>query len=186
MHGRPCPNCGGEAAATATYCSRRCAGAAGNRASRARLLQTREDRFWLLVDKSAGPAACWPWRGRLSDEGYGRKKIGSRCIAAHRVAMLYSGIDLPADRVACHRCDNRSCCNPSHLFIGTPADNVADCIAKGRFPSGERAGSAKISAKTALAIRNDGRTQIQIAAHYGVSQSLVSAIKTGLRWKDAA
>ena len=148
--------------------------------------RTAETRFWRLVDTAGGPDACWPWMGRRTPEGYGIKHLGKRRVAANRMALKYSGIELPDDKNACHSCDNPPCCNPAHLFVGTQAANVADCISKGRFVMGERNGSAKLTQKAAVSIRCDPRTQMVIAADFGISQSLVSAIKCGLRWKEAA
>lgn len=101
----------------------------------------------------------------------------------------------------CHHCDNPICVRPSHLFIGTQGDNVRDMIAKGRdvrpkglrngkytkpesTPHGENHGAAKITKENALEIYQARGRQKDIGMMFGVSQQLVSAIKTRRIWKE--
>lgn len=90
-------------------------------------------RLEARTDRSGGPDACWPWTGEHVNGGYGRFKFEGERLIAHRVALeLSSGAALEGAEIARHKCDNPPCCNPAHLERGTTADNVRDCIDRGR------------------------------------------------------
>lgn len=161
------------------------------------------ERFWAKVNRG-GADSCWEWTASTFRDGYGQIKIRGRNLKAHRVAFwLGHGVD-PDALLVCHSCDRPSCCNPAHLFLGTPRDNTLDCKAKGRLNTaagplhgsrtkpesrarGERIASAVLTADAVSEIRSlyasGGITQQQIADRYGVSREAINSIIRGVRWK---
>lgn len=142
---------------------------------------------WAKIDRSGGADACWPWLGDYSRGGYGifLHSENDAPRSAHRAAYVSVCGPIPAHLSACHHCDNRPCCNPRHIFIGTPKDNMADMISKGRsnHVCGERAGPAKFTADIVRAIRAAVGTLSSIGKTFGVSKQNVHHIRSRRTWK---
>lgn len=92
-------------------------------------------RFWSKVAVGR-PTACWPWRASCDRYGYGQFKIDATDppVRSHRVAYELANGDADPEAKVRHSCDNRACCNPDHLLIGTQADNHTDREVRGRCP----------------------------------------------------
>jgi hypothetical protein len=149
---------------------------------------TQIGRFWKKVDRSGGPAACWPWAGHIGENGYGIISIKGKGYKAHRVSYFLEHGQVDNDRLVLHRCDVRACVNPAHLFLGTPKDNSQDAAKKGRNTKlyGEQNGKAKLTRAAVLTIRRlckrDGVYQKTVAKQFAVSEATVSYVINGGRW----
>jgi hypothetical protein len=109
-------------------------------------------------------------------------------MGSHVAAWTICNGPVPKGTCVCHKCDNPPCVNPSHLFLGTMADNTADMVSKGRNKGapGESNSHAKLKEVDVVAVRKElelGRRQIDIAKTYGVKQALISKIKCNVVWK---
>ncbi len=147
------------------------------------------ERFFAKVSKIPTETGCLEWMGGLRN-GYGHFNPDGKTVYAHRFAWELVNGPIPDGMYACHACDNRKCCNPAHIFIGTPTENAYDMIGKGRAVhvplSGQRNGMSKLTAEQILEIRSqkyvdwyDG----DIAAQFGVSRKLIASILNREIWK---
>ena len=155
---------------------------------------TPEARFWAKVARGS-ETECWPWTASTAGGGYGQfgLRAGS-CIPAHRFAWVATHGPILDGLWVLHRCDNRPCCNPAHLFLGTRQDNMDDMVAKRRhwahrgLPGnlGEQNGRAKLTAEQVREIRKrhaDGESQSSIARDYPVGRIKVGQIVRGESWR---
>lgn len=146
-------------------------------------------RFWQRADRSGGEDSCWVWHGAKSADGYGRAKFNGKDTQVHRISWMLRHGRIPDGLCIRHRCDNRPCCNPAHLEIGTWADNVRDMVIRGRHLRGESAPSAKLTAENVEDIRRgfrNGVTRYQLAARFGVCHKQICNIVSGAQWKHSA
>ncbi len=89
------------------------------------------ERWWLNVG-CPDVNGCWPWLGVKTHYGYGKIRNNYKHVGAHRIAYELLVGDIPIGLHVLHHCDNRSCVNPGHMFLGTQADNMKDMFTKGR------------------------------------------------------
>jgi hypothetical protein len=141
----------------------------------------------IKVDKVA---ECWEWQAQRSRDGYGKLQLRGKKHLAHRLSFEVHCGPIPDGINVCHRCDNPCCINPSHLFLGTQADNIADKFAKGRGVTPRLFGAdhsqAKLTEADVLAIRASSASQSQMAKAFGVSKSTIGSIRTGKTWAKPA
>lgn len=142
----------------------------------------------LFEKKIQKGASCWVWTASKNREGYGHFGFRGSTHLAHRVSwILYRG-EIENNLCVLHHCDNPSCVNPGHLFLGTRLDNMRDCARKGRKnpQRGEESPCAKLTSKDVISIkqkRKAGMSTRKIAEDYGVSSSTISMITTGRNWR---
>jgi len=153
--------------------------------------------LWSKVDKK-GEDDCWNWLGYKNNEGYGRTWINDHGYYAHRVifnlafpnTITLNAPESTADSgFLLHTCDNPSCCNPKHLFVGTHADNMADKVAKGRSPdfSGDKGPRAKLTmtqAREARQLRKEGISTKELAVRFGISLPSMKTLLAGKSYKE--
>lgn len=155
-------------------------------------------RFWGKVNRAGAiPAhcpeigACWDWTGYCQNRGYGSITVGPRPSVrylTHRFAWLLTNGAIPEGLFVLHRCDNRRCCNPEHLFLGDTKANADDMMRKGRgryiTRPGEAHGYAKLTEEAVRAIRRSvGVTDTELGRRFGVHRSTIRFVRNGATWK---
>lgn len=140
--------------------------------------------FWRYVQKTE---RCWLWTASTNGGRYGKFSLAGRTVSAHRFSWELVHGPIKSGLYVCHKCDNVKCVNPSHLFLGTPSDNVVDCHHKGRQRDqrGERHSLTKIKDQDVVQIRTEygcGTTQRMLAEKFGVCQMTISNIVNRKTW----
>ena len=143
-----------------------------------------DQKFWAKVLLGDG---CWEWIGHIHRSGYGRVMrwaISKDGTWAHRYSWMLANGPIPEGMLVLHKCDNRSCVRPSHLFLGSHADNMADASKKGRMRNAGKP-CAKLKVQDVWAIRKlylEGARQRDLAKQFGVAQSTVSEVVNNKYW----
>jgi hypothetical protein len=156
-----------------------------NASSEEKLIRMRE-MFNSRVIKKEG---CWGWSRYIDSNGYTIVNAGhGNPILGHRVSWMIHNGPIPDGMFICHHCDNPTCTNPNHLFLGTPKDNMVDCIKKNRknVSRGEAHYGCKLSDDKVLEIKrlvNLGYSQSKLANMFGVRPSTIQNIVDGRTWK---
>lgn len=127
---------------------------------------------------------CWLWENHVAATGYGQAWLNGSPIGAHVLSFKTYHGSIPEGHVVRHKCDVRSCCNPEHLEVGTYADNMADCVDRGRIAAGERQGLSKLTWEAVDRIRNDGEPSKFLADLYGVSRVNINRVRRHVIWRE--
>lgn len=148
-----------------------------------------EERFASNYVKTE--SGCWAWTAAKNDDGYGHMRFRGRGRAAHRLSFELHRGPIPDGLCVLHKCDNPSCVNPDHLFLGTHSDNMQDMARKGRQRSpfnvsGERHPASKLRASEVLEIRHahaQGISAQELSSKYGVSAAQIHLIARRKTWQ---
>lgn len=150
-----------------------------------------EERFWENVD-TGDSDECWEWKMYCDRKGYGQMSINSNTFSVHRVAVKLDGRD-PKGSLVLHDCDNETCANPNHLYLGDESDNLKDSWERGRSVNqpppeartGEDHHASKLSQEHVVEIRErleEGESHRSIASDYPVSRVVIGKIYRGELW----
>lgn len=150
-------------------------------------------RFWSKVSIRS-KEECWNWTACISRGGYGRFGFNGKVVNAQRVAYQLRFGEIPAGMFVLHRCDNRRCVNPNHLFVGTHEDNMADMSRKGRQRTnpenirpriGEDGNRAVLTERQVIEIisKKGSATCGEVSRLYGVSSAAIWLIWAGRNWR---
>lgn len=131
-------------------------------------------------------SGCWEYLGSMDHDNYGVFYANGTSYKAHRMSAYLYHPDWNPDLDVCHHCDNPSCVNPSHFFMGTDIENVADRHRKGRTRNRQEPGEghhmSKLTNEDVWKIRTDQRVSRLIAQEYGISPSQVCSIRRRASW----
>jgi len=159
----------------AKYCGHTCAGLANSkRAEVARLPMAEAFDRWVIKSDNG----CHEWSGAKDKEGYGIFSYAGVSYRSAKVALELDGRPVPKGLYACHTCDNPPCVRRDHLYPGTPTQNMADAMARGRLNP-----RTKLTPDQVIEIRCATGTHHEIAAAFGVSRASVSLIREGKTWR---
>lgn len=135
-------------------------------------------RFWHRVSKSE--TGCWDWTGNASDNGYGHiRNDERRTEGVHRFSFRLHVGPIPKGLDVCHRCDNKRCVRPDHLYLGTRRQNLHDAVRTGRIPTGEAHRCALLTNAQVRELRSlasNGWSRARLAARYGLTSRNVGKI----------
>ena len=149
--------------------------------------------FWSKVNIKNNTRECWEWQGAKKPRGYGNVKVNKQYFSAHRVSFILANGPIPEGYIVCHICDNPSCCNPTHMMLGTHKSNTADMLIKNRQKKkhtaarGEGNGKSKLSEENIRDIRKIYAAKImnqyELAVKFGVTQPTIGHIVRNETWR---
>lgn len=142
-------------------------------------------RFWDRVNVKFTGNGCWEWDGFIDPNGYARFKTieSHKRYLAHRLSYALAFGETPKGMHICHKCDNRKCVRPDHLFVGTAKDNIHDMIGKKRHSYGEKNPGAKLDEDKVRDILSSNASLMDMSNQYNVSKKLILNVKQRKAWK---
>lgn len=147
-----------------------------------------EEKFWEKVDKK-GEDECWNWKGALNKDRYGQFNYKGKPKLSHIVSYILVHGNVPKGLFILHKCNNPSCVNPKHLYIGTQADNMKQMVKDGRSLYGEKNPNSKLNWEIVNKIRaeyvNDRNITIRkLSNKYNMPLGTIQNIIEDKTWKD--
>lgn len=151
------------------------------------LKQTLQEGFEKFVIKN--PVGCWNWKGCApKNPGYGQFRTNMKLIRAHRASWIIHFGEIPNGMFVLHKCDNKICSNPDHLFLGNDLENNKDAYQKGinkiLWANGENNPKAKLNKQQVEEIRKLNISNVAISKIYKVSPNTIGRIRRNLTWKE--
>jgi hypothetical protein len=152
-------------------------------------------RFWSRVNKRGKQTPlgrCWEWVASIGTHGYGQLSVNGKPVTTHTFSWKIHNGEIEGSKFVLHRCNNKSCVNPRHLYLGTHGDNVRDRTADGGDPQGERNGMSRLTKTQILEAKRKyipyHRTRgiRALARELGVNHSYLGEVIRGRRWKHLA
>jgi len=136
-------------------------------------------RFWSKVEKNSitmpsMDTPCWVWTAYCLPKGYGRFKYKNKMHSVHRLSWEMHNAPIPNNHIVCHICDNPSCVNPEHLFVGTQKDNYDDMVRKGRRVGAER---------VFISFNGKSQTATKWSVETGISRQVIEARINKFGWE---
>lgn len=163
------------------YCSQACDAAKKTERAQADISMRLMKRIAIGSDEE-----CWPYRGRRTEFGHGCIDWNGRPWGAHQIMYMIIYGQIPKGMCVCHTCDNPICCNPGHLWLGSPSDNSRDMWDKGRGRvksfRGETHGMAKLTEADVLSIRGSVDSDTELAKRHDVCALTIRNVRTRRSW----
>lgn len=142
-----------------------------------------DEKSYVQKNSVLKESGCIEWTGALTGSGYGAGSIRKQYWLAHRLSYSVFVGEIPAGMFVCHKCDNPSCVNPDHLFLGTQQDNMTDKVVKVRHCHGETHGMAKLTEDQIIHVLSSSESSVELGRKYGVTTDHIACIRKGRVWK---